>query len=60
MQLMPRMSSQLTLAAAASTLALVALAIGSPSIGRDAHGAASMVPAVAEMPAPLSLPSLLR
>ncbi len=57
---MPKMSSQLTLAAAASTLALAAFALSSPSIGRDAHGAASMVPAVAEMPAPLSLPSLLR
>ena len=51
---MNKMSTQLTLAAAASTLALVALAIGSPVIERDAHGPASMVPAVAE------LPSLLR
>ena len=51
MQLMPKMSSQLTFAAAASTLALVALAIGSPRIERDARGAASLVPAVAEMPA---------
>ena len=48
------MSNQLTLAAAASTLALVALAIGSPVIERDPRGASSMVPAVAE------LPSLLR
>lgn len=60
MQPMTKMSTQLTLAAAASTLALVALAIGSPVIERDARGTSSMVPAVAEMPAPLSLPSLLR
>ena len=57
---MPKMSSSLIVAAAASTLALAALAYHGPAIERDARGGASVGPLKAELLAPsFTLPSLL-
>lgn len=55
---MPRMSTQLTIAAAASTLALAALAINAPGHHAAAAGDGTVLPAVAEVAAPWSLPVL--
>ena len=57
---MPKMSATLIVSAAASTLAMTALALHAPAIERSAQGGASIVPAMAELPAPsFALPALL-
>lgn len=49
---MTKMSRKLVLSAAASTLAMAALALSSPAVRHDATGGASPIPALAELPAP--------
>lgn len=49
---MTKMSRKLILSAAASTLAMAALALSSPAVRHDANNGASPIPAVAELPAP--------
>ena len=58
---MPKTSPKLIISAVASTLAMAAFAIGAPTVEAQAQGGASIVPAMAELPAPtFALPSLLR
>jgi len=54
------MSSQLIVSAVASTLAMAAFALTAPAAEHGARSGASMVPVMAELPAPPALPSLLR
>jgi hypothetical protein len=57
---MRKMSSQLIVAATASTLAMAAFALTAPVVEHGSQSGASVVPAVAGLPAPTSLPSFLR
>jgi hypothetical protein len=57
---MRKMSSQLIVSAVASTLAMAAFALTAPAAEHGARSGASMVPVMAELPAPPALPSLLR
>ena len=58
--IMRKMSSQLIVSAVASTLAMAALALTAPAVEHELPSGASMVPVMAELPAPTSLPALLR
>ena len=54
------MSLKLIISAAASTLAMAALAIGAPGVRHSAHDGASLSPAIAGVPAPsVTLPFFL-
>jgi len=57
---MRKMSSQLIVSAVASTLAMAALALTAPAVEHESPSGAGMVPVMAELPAPTSLPALLR
>ena len=57
---MPKMSSKLMFSAAASTLAMAALALGAPGVQQAAYDGAGSSPLEAGLPAPqLALPYLL-
>jgi hypothetical protein len=57
---MPKMSSKLMFSAAASTLAMAALALGAPQVEFAAQNGAGSSPLEAGLPAPsLALPYLL-
>lgn len=58
---MPKMSNQLAIAAAASTLALAAFALDAPSARHGNANGAGLMSASAALPTPsYSLPALLR